>query len=218
MIVGWGILSPISKYSEWAPGPVGDMATGARGWILWVSLAIMISDSIVSLAPVVTEFAFKIWIRSGIRKYKSRSVDQVISEGEIDEEEEEEVETEDRLVPTRWVRWGLGLSIVAGIIIVWAVFGGEGISPWATLIGFLMGGLLSILGCVVVILCQSFAVLNVLFKSPRFRGNGSKSSQWSGKNQPASICIHPTRQRSGQYYCWWGCRSRSSTVRIFKAT
>ena len=151
MIVGWGILSPISKYSEWAPGPVGDMATGARGWILWVSLAIMISDSIVSLAPVVTEFAFKIWIRSGIRKYKSSSVDQVISEGEIDEEEEEEVETEDRLVPTRWVRWGLGLSIVAGIIIVWAVFGGEGISPWATLIGFLMGGLLSILGCVAVI-------------------------------------------------------------------
>jgi hypothetical protein len=29
---------------------------------------------------------------------------------------------------------------------VWAVFGAEGIKPWATLIGFVMGGLLSILG------------------------------------------------------------------------
>ncbi|KAF7320213.1 hypothetical protein MKEN_00805800 [Mycena kentingensis (nom. inval.)] len=49
MIVGWGILSPISKLSGWAPGPVGDMTNGARGWILWTSLAIMCSDSLVSL-------------------------------------------------------------------------------------------------------------------------------------------------------------------------
>ena len=34
MFVAWAILSPISKHNGWAPGPVGDMTTGARGW--WV--------------------------------------------------------------------------------------------------------------------------------------------------------------------------------------
>ncbi|KAK7463568.1 OPT superfamily [Stygiomarasmius scandens] len=48
MLVGWGILSPISKYADWAPGAVTDMTFGARGWILWVSLAIMCADSLVS--------------------------------------------------------------------------------------------------------------------------------------------------------------------------
>ncbi|KAG8686200.1 hypothetical protein FRC11_009356, partial [Ceratobasidium sp. 423] len=38
MIFGWGILSPLSKLNGWAPGPTGDMITGARGWILWVAL------------------------------------------------------------------------------------------------------------------------------------------------------------------------------------
>ena len=146
MIVGWGILSPLSKYSGWAPGPVGDMATGARGWILWVSLAIMISDSIVSLTPVVSEFSSRLWRRNSLRK---RNLDSSIQSENGTEEEEEEVESEDRLVPTSWVRWGLGISTIAGIILVWTVFGGEGISPWATFIGFLMGGLLSILGLVI---------------------------------------------------------------------
>lgn len=38
MLVGWGVLSPIAKFSGWAPGPVGSMTDGARGYILWISL------------------------------------------------------------------------------------------------------------------------------------------------------------------------------------
>nr|VWO96542.1 Oligopeptide transporter OPT-like protein [Ganoderma boninense] len=135
MLVGWGILSPISKYSGWAPGPVGDMTVGARGWILWVSLAIMCSDSVVSLIPVVVElFQEKVW-----RSLRGHSGDDMAPESK-------EVETEDRLVPMSWVVWGLGGSIVLGTVLVWLVFGDEGIKPWATLIGFVMGGLLSVLG------------------------------------------------------------------------
>lgn len=52
MLVGWAVLSPLSKHAGWAPGPVGDMTSGARGWILWISLAIMCADSLVSLLPV----------------------------------------------------------------------------------------------------------------------------------------------------------------------
>ena len=60
--------------------------------------------------------------------------------------ESNECETEDRLVPTRWVVWGLAGSVVLGTALVWLVFGDEGIKPWATLVGFVMGGLLSVLG------------------------------------------------------------------------
>ncbi|KZT06138.1 OPT oligopeptide transporter [Laetiporus sulphureus 93-53] len=138
MLVGWAILSPISKHAGWAPGPVGDMTSGARGWILWVSLAIMCADSLVSLMPVIAEVLYaKVWLSSTMQGDAA--------DGQF-VKEDKEVETSDRLVPTKWVIWGLSGSVVSGTLLVWLVFGNEGIKPWATLIGFLMGGLLSVLG------------------------------------------------------------------------
>ena len=132
MLVGWGILSPISKHAGWAPGPVADMSSGARGWILWISLAIMCADSLVSLLPVIAEYFTILFLTRRANDGK--------------EEQDLECETEDRLVPIKWVGWGLGVSIIVGTLLVWVVFGHEGIKPWATLIGFVMGGLLSVLG------------------------------------------------------------------------
>ncbi|KAJ2745208.1 OPT super [Coemansia sp. BCRC 34301] len=54
-VVGWGILSPLAKNEGWAPGPVTDWKTGSRGWILWISLAVMIAESTVSLGLVGTK-------------------------------------------------------------------------------------------------------------------------------------------------------------------
>ena len=51
-IVGWAILSPLAHNKGWAPGHVGDWETGSRGWIVWVSLAIMLADAVVSLLHV----------------------------------------------------------------------------------------------------------------------------------------------------------------------
>jgi OPT family oligopeptide transporter len=48
-IIGWGILSPLAKLQGWAPGPIDNWETGSKGWIVWISLAIMLSDSVVSL-------------------------------------------------------------------------------------------------------------------------------------------------------------------------
>ena len=91
MLVGWAILSPLSKNAGWAPGPVGDMTSGARGWILWTSLAIMCTDSLVSLAPVIYEIAAdRLWRRLTPAEQK----------------DDKETESEDRLVPMRWVVWG----------------------------------------------------------------------------------------------------------------
>jgi hypothetical protein len=133
MVVGWAILSPISKYAGWAPGPVGDMMTGARGWILWVALAIMCVDSLISLLPVILEAMQKL-----LDRYN----------GKTTSESDEDVETEDRLVPMKWVLWGCTISIALGTFLVWIVFGSEGIKPWATVFGFVLGGLLSLLGFV----------------------------------------------------------------------
>jgi len=138
-LVGWGFLSPLSKHFGWAPGPVGDMTAGARGWILWISLAIMCADSIVSLLPVAWGFVPK--------AAKRHDPDISGTDGnEGHEKPDDETETEDRLVPRSWVLWGLSVSVAFGTAVVWLVFGDKGIKPWATFIGFGMGGLLSILG------------------------------------------------------------------------
>jgi OPT family oligopeptide transporter len=51
-ILGWCVLAPLSVYWGWAPGEYSDWTHGAQGWILWISLSIMVSDSIVSFFVV----------------------------------------------------------------------------------------------------------------------------------------------------------------------
>jgi OPT family oligopeptide transporter len=52
-IIGWGILSPLAKYRGWAPGPVDSWEEGSKGWIVWVSLAIMLADSVINLSWLI---------------------------------------------------------------------------------------------------------------------------------------------------------------------
>ncbi|KAF7374839.1 OPT superfamily [Mycena sanguinolenta] len=108
MLLGWGVLSPLSKLS-----------------------AIMCADSLVSLFPVVVEYLVDLFPRRG---------------RETHTKEEYDTETEDRLVPNTWVVGGVLVSVILGTFVVWLVFGDDGIKPWATLLSFALGGLLSILG------------------------------------------------------------------------
>ena len=48
-MIGWCWLGPMAQAEGWAPGPIGDSHTGAKGWLMWVSLAIMLGESFVSL-------------------------------------------------------------------------------------------------------------------------------------------------------------------------
>lgn len=131
MLVGWAILSPISKLNGWAPGPVGSMSDGARGWILWVALAVMCAESVVSLMPVVVEFALGV----------GKALRGITGDGEDDEDE-----SEDRLVPVSWVIRGIAGSVVVGTAVVWLIFGADGIRPWATVVAFAVGSVLGLLG------------------------------------------------------------------------
>lgn len=54
-VIGWGILSPVAKSRGWAPGPVDSWEDGSKAWIVWVSLAIMLADSLVSLGWLVVK-------------------------------------------------------------------------------------------------------------------------------------------------------------------
>ncbi|KAK8862334.1 OPT superfamily oligopeptide transporter [Apiospora arundinis] len=60
-IVGWGILSPLAHKRGWAPGKISDWESGSKGWIVWISLAIMLADSVISLGYV----AFRPIVQNG---------------------------------------------------------------------------------------------------------------------------------------------------------
>ncbi|RVX66553.1 hypothetical protein B0A52_09429 [Exophiala mesophila] len=75
-IVGWAILSPIAKHNGWAPGSVDDWEHGSKGWIVWVSLAIMLADAVVNLAWLILRPMIKYgpeWFRSTLDHYHHSS-------------------------------------------------------------------------------------------------------------------------------------------------
>ena len=127
-VIGWGLLAPLAKQHGWAPGPVGDYNTGARGWLIWVSLAIMLTDSIVSLLVVTTR-----WILTQSRADHGH-----------DEPEEYEAPPS-ALVPARWTWLGLGLSSILCIGAIAFVFDNK-IPIYAIVVSIVLALFLSVLG------------------------------------------------------------------------
>jgi OPT family oligopeptide transporter len=75
-IIGWGILSPLAKKRGYAPGETSDWEHGSKGWIVWVSLAIMLADSIINLGWLVLKLLMKHapgWTRALTRNSRNSS-------------------------------------------------------------------------------------------------------------------------------------------------
>ncbi|KAI9812257.1 MAG: hypothetical protein M1832_000447 [Thelocarpon impressellum] len=156
-VVGWGILSPLAKTKGWAPGAVEDWENGSKGWIVWVSLAIMLADSIVSLAwlalkPVVKRAAPYVEEASR-RGYTalagspgaddaSASIAQQLKE--VDDMPDVDAPPE-HLIGNRTVCIGLVVSILFCIVCIHITFGTI-IPLYATITAVLMALLLSIMG------------------------------------------------------------------------
>jgi len=100
----WGILSPLAKKQGWAPGIVNDWKNGSRGWIVWISLAIMLADSVVSLSllagdtivPLVKKQLIQNrWLRAHGSKFLAIPVEERVDAGIADDEADSEDEDAD---------------------------------------------------------------------------------------------------------------------------
>lgn len=153
-VIGWGILSPLAYYTGWAPGPVSDWKTGSRGWILWVSLGIMISESIISLFIVLIKQCIALY-----RTYKQNHMyfaeDSHVQESLLNDEDRDDIEEEtqktenlpqNEQVPSWMMVGGLIASIVLCILTIQIVFGRDIMPVGITCIAILLALFLSILG------------------------------------------------------------------------
>ncbi|KAK3817761.1 MAG: OPT oligopeptide transporter protein-domain-containing protein [Benniella sp.] len=154
-IVGWGILSPIATLNKWVTGPVSSQMNGARGWILWISLGVMIAESIVSLLGVVV-LSLLVHRRYAARKKRleerrrlAHSHHQGHHDEDLEDDDEEDDDDEappDQIVPLKvWV-CGLILSSFLCLFLIWYLFKGHHMPMYATALALLLGSLLSVLG------------------------------------------------------------------------
>lgn len=173
-VVGWAVLSPLAKFKGWAPGPVDDWEHGSKGWIVWVSLAIMLVDAVVSLTYIATRSlvtpgarrsAARLLERFRQSKFgdlmPKRSHDYALLQGQDDSDSsdddvaavegptdaliEEEDAPEDQLISNKIVMIGLALSILLCIVTIHTVFG-DLVPLYATVIAVFMALVLSIMG------------------------------------------------------------------------
>ncbi|KAG0237659.1 hypothetical protein BGW41_008324 [Actinomortierella wolfii] len=162
--VGWGILSPIVTKLKWVTGPVKSSDTGARGWILWVSLGVMIAEAVVSLLAVVTlsaisHYRYRVHERrlaeraAAIERARSQAeqtghaddIEILAHEIELARQVEEDA-PESELVPLKiWVI-GLILSSALCLLLIWVIFKDQHMPVYATLLALVLGSLLSVLG------------------------------------------------------------------------
>lgn len=146
-VVGWGVLSPVAFFSGWAPGPIGDWKTGSKGWILWISLGVMIAESIVSLIVVLIRTLVKIWYQRKISVDYTSLLDAEDNGEEYIEAEEEEVDAPiNQQVSKSVTIAGLILSTVSCIALIRAVFGPDVLPAGMTLLAVVVAMFLSILG------------------------------------------------------------------------
>ncbi|OZJ04883.1 hypothetical protein BZG36_02520 [Bifiguratus adelaidae] len=151
-VVGWGILSPLARSLGWAPGPVDDWKEGSKGWILWISLGVMIAESVVSLTLVSgrslweAAAAGRLFSRGNKTAYipVEQDLEDISSETEEIEKEEADAPPSELVSPTVTIV-GLLLSSVLCLVSVRYLFGTL-IPMWSTTLAVLLAMLLSILG------------------------------------------------------------------------
>lgn len=118
---------------------VAAVLTLARsGWIIWPALAIMMAEALVSLSTVtLTSLASYLRARRRLRSPPNRTDDP-------------ETETQEDELSLKWVVVGMTASSVLCIVLVYAVFGNEGMRWWATVVALLLACLFSLLGWAVL--------------------------------------------------------------------
>lgn len=169
MLCGWAFLSPLATHFGWAPGPVSSSANGARGWILWPALAIMMAESILSVSFVAAQALKPILARTAERAKQGNLFVRAERDAIESDDEDDDADSLDGLrvgrsgartptkrvvaradeePSTRVVLVGAALSCISCVLFVAAVFGEDGIRWWATVLALVLASAFAILGSV----------------------------------------------------------------------
>ncbi|KAJ5789908.1 uncharacterized protein N7518_006919 [Penicillium psychrosexuale] len=173
--LGWGVLSPLAKSRGWAPGPVNNWEDGSKAWIVWISLAIMLADSLVSLGWLVLRPILKYsprwivyfrstragqWIALRLHSSQHSYINYSALESESHllahedaaqhtlltaNEEDKDDAPPSELISTRTVVILLPLTLLLNVACMHFVFG-DIISPFLSTLATLLAVLLSIMG------------------------------------------------------------------------
>ncbi len=119
-VLAWGVLGPYASSQGWVTGPIMDYKTGARGWILWPGVALMVTDALMSLL---------LSYKSIINTFKKTKLPKHIEVG-------------GESIPKLWWMGGLTLSTILLVIIAKLVFN---IHPALTLVAVALSSILSII-------------------------------------------------------------------------
>lgn len=151
-VLGWGILSPLAKRKGWAPGPVSDWENGSKGWIVWVSLAIMMADAIINLGWLVVRTAGP-WAIGSLRSLLNRALRgrsscieySALGAHPTTAEDTEEDAPPKELISARTVMVLLPLTLALNVICMHIAFGSL-ITPELSTIATLLAVVLSVMG------------------------------------------------------------------------
>ncbi|WFC97558.1 OPT super [Malassezia yamatoensis] len=165
-IVGWAVLSPLAHAMNWTTGEPLDAENGGRGWMLWVALAVMCSESVISVLALMMSSGGKDlvnWGRGIERRIAlntnvneallpprnsphppdSLPTDDADARSDISQVEEDD-EPPERKTSMNWVVGGLIVSSIVGVASVAGAVGPI-IPAWATLLAFILASLFSVL-------------------------------------------------------------------------
>ncbi|KAI5303411.1 hypothetical protein KEM56_007571 [Ascosphaera pollenicola] len=152
-ILGWVILSPMAKYNGWAPGPVNDWEDGSKGWIVWVSLAIMLADSIINLgwlvirSIIISGPQLMRQARQEARRFSFQGgVPSLHHNGEVESTSSEVDEAPpEELISGRTIAVLLPLTLGLNVLSMHIAFGNI-ITPWLSTLATFLALILSVMG------------------------------------------------------------------------
>ena len=120
-LVSWAVLAPAVEAQGWVTENTMSYAEGARGWILWPGVAIMVADALTSLALS--------W-RTILNTFRRTQ------EGD----EAEDRAAAEQQIPNHWWIGGLGFATLLTVTAAYLLFE---IPPWLTIIAVALSSVLA---------------------------------------------------------------------------
>ena len=137
-LVGWGYLGPRARASGAAPGKIFDFERGAQGYVLWVAIALMVSEALMTLFLVtIDQVAAAAKAASSSPRSKGGGGASSSSKGH-----DVEVAPPSQLVPTSWWLAGVVGATALCAAVVSPLFG---IPPYQIVVAVALSCLVAVL-------------------------------------------------------------------------